>query len=188
MDVLVLDTRYDQERIKRMITGANPCFYLVNARTIGADYKVLWYHPHGRGTIRNERSSTRRPLSVKVDILLPGIMDLPSFDPRWIDYENDLRLPTAPLSLVLLHKVRGWWERVNSPEDHHYQKHMQDADDVATLAPLASEMGVTIDDDALPDDFIESASGWVNNFIVAYPEFQTGYHWRQIGFETYAEL
>ena len=169
-----------------MITSQNACFYLVNPRTIGAEYMVLWYHPHGRGSMRNERGSTRRPLAVKIDILLPGIMDLPSFDSRWIDYNNDLSLPTAPLSLVLLHKVRGWWERINSPDDHHYQKHWQDAHDVATLAPLASEMGVTIGDDALPDDFIESASEWVNNFIAAYPKFRTRSHWRQIGFRPYS--
>ena len=113
-------------------------------------------------------------------------MDLPSFDPRWIDCDNAFSLPTAPLSLVLLHKVRGWWERINSTEYHHYQKHRQDACDVAALAPIASKIGVTIDDDALPDDFIESASKWVNNFIVAYPEFQTQVHWIQIGFDPYA--
>jgi len=47
-------------------------------------------------------------------------------------------------------------------------------------------MSVTINDDALPNDFIESASEWVNNFIAAYPELRTRYHWRQIGFRTYA--
>ena len=113
-------------------------------------------------------------------------MDLPSFDPRWIDCDNDFSLPTAPLSLVLLHKVRGWWDRIKSPEGHHYQKHWQDACDVAALAPIASQTGVTIDGDALPENFIESASEWVNNFIAAYPELRTRYHWRQIGFNPYA--
>ena len=182
VDILILDSQYDQESIKRMMTRENRCFFLVDPRTIGADYKVLWYHPKGRGS---RGRPTRRALAVKVDILLPGIIELPSFDPCWIDSNNDLGLPTAPLSLVLLHKVLGWWERINS-DDHHYQDHWKDAQDVANLAPIASKTGVTINDDVLPDDFIDSASEWVNNFIATYPKFRTRYHWRKIGFRTYA--
>lgn len=182
VDILILDSQYDQETIKRMMTRQNRCFFLVDPQTIGADYKVLWYHPNGRGSSGHP---TRRPSAIKVDILLPGIMELPSFDPYWIESDNNLRLPTAPLSLVLLHKVRGWWDRINS-DDHHYRDHWKDAQDVANLAPIASEMGVTINDGVLPDDFIDSASEWANNFIATYPEFRTRYHWRKIGFRTYA--
>ena len=164
------------------MTRENQCFFLVDPQTIGADYKKLYYHPNGRGSSQHP---TRRPSAIKIDILLPGIIDLPSFDPYWIEYDNDLRLPTAPLSLVLLHKVRGWWARINS-DDHHYRDHVKDAQDVANLAPIASQMGVTINDNALPDDFIDSASEWVNNFIAVYPKLRTRYHWRKIGFRTYA--
>jgi hypothetical protein len=179
VDVLILDSQWDQETVKWMMTEENPCFYLVDAKTAGADWKVLWYHPYGSG-------STRRTWAVKIDILLPGIIELPTFDPGWIEYDNNHKLPTAPLSLVLLHKVLGWWERINSLDDYHYEKHWQDARDVANLAPLASQMGVTIDDDVLPDSFIDSASEWVNAFIAKYPKFRTRYHWRKIGFRTYA--
>jgi len=174
VDVLILNSQYDQEEIKRMITRKNPCFYLMDAKTTGADWKVLWNHPRGKGF-------TKRSAAIKIDILLPGIMELPSFNPYWINYHNSLKLPTAPLLLVLLHKVRGWSKRVNST-DHHYEKHRQDASDVATLAPLASQTGVTIHDNVLPDEFIESASVWVNDFIAAYPKLRTQYHWRKIGF------
>jgi len=179
VDVLILDSQYDVERIKWMMTEENPCFYLVDSQTTGADWKVLWYHPNGRG-------STRRPNATKVDILVPGIMGLLSFDPYWIDYDNTHSLPTAPLSLVLLHKARGWWGRINSPNDRHYQKHWQDARDIANLVPLASQMGVTTNDDILPNDFMDSANEWVNQFIMAYPKLRTTYHWRKIGFRTYA--
>jgi hypothetical protein len=177
VDVLILDSHYEQEEIKRMLAGKNPGFYLVDAKTAGADWKVLWYHLRGRG-------STRRPGAIKIDVLLPGIMEIPSFDPRWIERDNSRRLPTAPLSLVLLHKVRGWSERIKSVQDHHYQRHKQDAHDVTTLAPLASQMGVTIHDGVLPNEFTESANGWVNDFIAAYPELRTQYHWSKIGFRT----
>ena len=75
----------------------------VDAKTLGGNWKVLWYHPYGEG-------STRRPGAVKVDILLPGIMELPSFDPGWIDYNNEERLPAAPFST----KSEDGWDRINS--------------------------------------------------------------------------
>ena len=107
-------------------------------------------------------------------------MELPSFNPSYIYYENDYRLPTAPLSLVLLHKVRGWSERINSSEMHHYVKHWKDARDVEFLAPLAARMGVTIDEKVLSEEFIDSSIEWVNKFIATYPELHTGNHWRKI--------
>jgi len=179
VDILILDSHHDQETIKWMMAEENPCFYLVDAKTPGADWTVLWYHPHGEG-------STRRPAAIKIDILLPGIMDLPSFDPSFIDFDNSRSLPAAPILLVLLHKVRGWWERFHSPNDYQHKKHWDDACDVANLAPLASQMGVTIHDDVLPDDFIYNASEWVNEFIAEYPKFRTRYHWRKLGYRTNA--
>lgn len=178
VDVLILGNRGSQEEIKRMMTEKNPHFYLVDPKTPGADWKVLWYHPGGKGSIR-------RPEAIKIDVLFPGIMELPSFNPSWIDYNNDHRLPVAPLSLVLLHKARGWWRRINSPSDRRLQLHKKHARDVANLAPLASQKGVTIKNDVLPHDFVDSASEWVNEFIAAYPEFRTRNHWRKIGFRTY---
>ena len=156
----------------------NPCFYLKDSKTPGSNWTVLWYHPNGEG-------STRRDASIKIDILLPGDAELPSLDPYWIDYSNE-DLPAAPLLLVLLHKVLGWWEHFNSAHSHHYQKHYQDARDVENLLILASEMGVTIDYHVLPHDFIDSAKEWVKKFIAEYPDTQMRYHWRQIGFRTRA--
>jgi hypothetical protein len=150
----------------------NPCFYLVDAKTPGADWKVLWYHPDGVGP-------TRRPSAIKIDVLVPGTMDLPSFDRRWI-YRRVDKLPTAPLSLVLLHKVRGWSERIKSDVPYQWEKHRQDASDVASLLPIASKGGVNINSGVLPHDFLESAGGWVAAFINKY-QFPI-HHWREIGF------
>jgi len=152
----------------------NPCFYLIPAKTTGVNWKLLWYHPDGE-------SSTGYPAPIKIDILVPGSAELPSFKPRRIDYHNEHVLPAAPLLLVLLHKVLGWWRRMNSPDKHHYQKHWQDARDVANLVVLASQLGVRIDGHVLPDNFIDSAREYVNEFMAAYPKVQTRYYWRRIG-------
>jgi hypothetical protein len=179
VDILILDSPYDLETIKWRMAEENPHFYLIDAKTPGADWKVLWYRPTGENFYG-------RPPAIKIDILLPGTAMLPSFDPYWIEYDNTHGLPTAPLLLVL-HKVLGWRARINSPDNYHYQKHWDDACDVANLVPLASQVGVTIDDGVLPDDFIDIASEWVNEFIAEYPKFRIQNHWRKIGFRTSCE-
>ena len=170
-----------------MITRKNPCFYLLDAITPGAFFKVLWYHPHGEASIGHH--SSIKP--IKIDILLPGDAKLPSFHPSQIVHwnvtlgnsGNSLRLPTAPLLLVLLHKVLGWWTRRRSSQDHIWEKHMRDALDVVNLLPIASRRRVRIHDNVLPDDFLESASEWVREFIATYPNHRAQYHWGEIGFK-----
>jgi hypothetical protein len=178
VDVLVLDrqddgSHYDPEDIKRWMVEENPRFYLVDALTPGAHWKKLRYHLGGEGL-------TRRPSAIKIDVLVPGAMELPSFDRRNI-YRRFSELPIAPLSLVLLHKVRGWLERSTSDVPYQWEKHRQDASDVASLLPIASEGGVNIKSGVLPDEFLESAGGWVGAFINKYPNFPTHY-WQTIGF------
>ena len=158
---------------------ANPSFYLMNARPKGATYKVLWYHRDGKG-------STRRPGAVKVDILLPGTMDLPKVDPSRVDFNNRRKLPTAPLSLVLLHKLRGWFDRIHSDKPWYYERHPKDAHDVAKLLPIATDAGVKNTDSILPRKFVNKARRWVNQYVTQYPEYNTTSHWREIGFRAQA--
>jgi len=172
VDVLILNSEYDQETIKWMMTVHNKCFYLEIPSTPDADWKRLSYHPQG---------STADTKGINIDILVPPSAELPLFDPYWINCNNEHGLPAAPLLLVLLHKVLGWWKNVNS-SDYHYKKHQKDADDVEYLVPLASRMGVTIGNDILPDTFIDSARQWVNEFMARYPNDRMMYHWGNIGF------
>ena len=95
LDILILNAPYDQETIKRMLTVANPAFYTVASKTIGATYRVLWYNLWGW-------SLTLHFDLIKVDILLPGIMDIPSFSANHINTNNSCQLPAAPFSIVLL--------------------------------------------------------------------------------------
>ena len=159
---------------------AQNSFYLVDPRPLGPRYKVLWYHPLGRPA----EGSTRRHRygAVKVDILVPGTMDLPELDPSMIDFKNDRQLPTAPLSLVLLHKLRGWFERVHSPKPYYYQRHPQDVNDVALLLPIAARDGVQITDPVLPRKLVNKARRWVNQYVTMYPQRDTTSHWKKIGF------
>jgi len=164
-----------QEAIKQRLVGASKRFYLVDSQTRGAQYQVLWYHPLGEG-------SNRRLAAVKIDILLPGITEIPAFDPSRIRYSTQLRLPVAPLSLVLLHKLQGWFIRSHSPNTYQYEKHWKDSFDVARLVPIAAKEGVKITDPALSNTLVEKAREWVDHYVMKYPEFRTAGHWRKIGF------
>jgi hypothetical protein len=135
----------------------------------------LWYHPRGKG-------SNKRRGAVKVDILLPETMDLPALDCSRIDFSNHRQLPTAPLSLVLLHKLRGWSDRIRSTKEYCYQRHPKDALDVAQLLPIAARASVNITDPVLPRKLVKKARRWVNLYVRIYPEYNTARYWREIGF------
>jgi hypothetical protein len=157
------------------LAEASPRFYLIDSRKPGATYKVLWYHPHGQG-------SNRRPAAVKIDILLPGVISIPEFNPSRIKSRNEYQLPIAPLSLVLLHKLQGWFIRSHSREPYQYEKHWKDIFDVARLLPIATREGVKVTDSVLPKKLVKKAGKWVNDFIMKYPELSTASHWREMGF------
>jgi hypothetical protein len=157
------------------VVWASSSFYLVDSQTPGATYKVLWYHPHGEG-------SNKRRGAVKVDILLPGTMDLPALNRSRIDFSNHRQLPTAPLSLVLLHKLRGWSDRIRSTKTYYYRRHPKDALDVAQLLPIAASSSVNITDPVLPCKLVKKARRWVNLYVKIYPEYDTTKEWKEIGF------
>jgi hypothetical protein len=175
LDILILNSPYDQETIKRMLTGANPAFYTVASKTIGATYRVLWYHPLGW-------SLSRGIGSVKVDILLPGIMDIPSFSATYIDTSNSRRLPAAPFSIVLLLKLQAWSQHRAAFKTYLNIKQYTDARDLETLVPLAAANGVRISEAVLPSPFVEAAKNRVLEYLREYPEPGTIGEWRTIGF------
>ena len=76
-------------------------------------------------------------------------MDLPALHPSKIDLNNSYRLQTAPLSLVILHKLRGWHERIHSQKPWHYKRHKTDGRDVEKLLPISAGAGVKINDPVL---------------------------------------
>ena len=175
LDILILNTHYEQETIKRMLTNANSAFYTVASKTIGATYRVLWYHPLGW-------SMHRRADAVKVDILLPGIMDIPSFPATNIDTSNSRRLPAAPFSIVLLLKLQAWSQHRIATKTYLFSKHYTDASDLEALVPLAATKGVRISETVLPSSFVEVAKARVLEYLRRYPDSRTVNGWRTIGF------
>lgn len=175
LDILILNAPYDQETIKRMLTVANPAFYTVASKTIGATYRVLWYNPRGW-------SLTPRFDSIKVDILLPGIMDIPSFSANHINTNNSRQLPAAPFSIVLLLKLQAWSQHRAAFKTYLNIKQYTDASDLEVLVPLAATNGVRISEAVLPSSFVEAAKDRVLEYVRHCPSSRTISQWKTIGF------
>jgi hypothetical protein len=112
-----------QEDIKEAIIAANPdCFILKAAHNPTATYCVLYY---------SVSTSTAPPPPSKVDILLPGMMHLPSLPALLITWKNEL--PLVPFSVLILQKLQGWNNHQNAVEDKYIKKAPVGAQDLGCL-------------------------------------------------------
>ncbi|KAK0452179.1 uncharacterized protein EV420DRAFT_695250 [Desarmillaria tabescens] len=129
VDILISSRICDIEPLKRFLVAQNPDnFYLVDAKTPRARWKVLWYQDHGRdGNL--ERT--------KVDIMKPGTMQLPMiFSEAIVDKQG---LPVVPLSILLLHKLRGWEDNMKSRKAYLRRKHNANVGDIGSLLRIVIE-------------------------------------------------
>jgi hypothetical protein len=168
LDILCLGCRWDQEELKRRVVAANPSFYLVLPKTPGATYKVLWYRNYyGR--------------RCKVDLLLPGIMNIPPVPISAID-RSEPGKPCAPFMLVFLLKLQAWQQHRDSEEVRFILKSSTDALDLRRMLPIALAKGFNIQraEAYLPSLFVAAAAPRVKRFVREWPE--TVRLWRDLGF------
>lgn len=119
----------DLESMKAFLVAKCPNrFYLVDSKTPGATWKVLWYHDRG---IKGKLEKT------KVDILKPGVLHLPMiFSEAIVDMQG---LPVVPMSILLPHKLQGWKDNMNSPITRLRSKQDDDAGDICSLLRIIIE-------------------------------------------------
>ncbi|KAG8750112.1 hypothetical protein FRC12_013070 [Ceratobasidium sp. 428] len=170
VDLIVLnDDESSQEEHKEFLVRTNRQFYLVPARDPEATYRVLWYR-----TLRGSR--------VKVDILHPGAMSIPDFNPSLIDWWGPRSsIPVAPFEVVLLIKLQGWDEHRFSDEPRHFDKHYIDIEHIRRLSDLVPEDCCF---NYLSDDFMRTARECVLSFVRMFPD--TKPDWRNLGFRVRA--
>ncbi|KAK0452183.1 uncharacterized protein EV420DRAFT_1645823 [Desarmillaria tabescens] len=129
VDILISSCTCDLEPLKKFLVTQNPDnFYLVDAKSPRARFKVLWYHDHDKdGNL--ERT--------KVDIMKPGTMQLPMiFSEAIVDKQG---LPVVPLSILLLHKLRGWEDNMKSRKAYLRRKHNANVGDIGSLLKIVNE-------------------------------------------------
>lgn len=158
----------------------NPRFYLLNAKTPGAAYKVLWYRVSSNYT--GLYVTSRR--SIKVDILLPGAMDIPYYPSSEIVTLK--ALPAAPLKLLLLLKLQAWSQHRAATEFRFRSKAYTDASDLQTLISDVLRQSFTIiplsqsESGYISDVFMDKARERVEELVKAYPDKRKD--WEKLGF------
>ena len=188
----MLSTAWSQEQLKRQLVELNPRFYLVNTRNPMATYKVLWYRvPEAQPSSPLANSSfyytflysSRSGVKIKVDILLPGAMDIPLFPTEKITW--DAGLLSAPFILVLLLKLQAWFQHRHSTESRFREKQFTDHDDLQALLGIACSKRVHILPQApseayLSQDFLMNSMARVADHIQMYPRCKDD--WVRLGF------
>ncbi|KAJ3918791.1 hypothetical protein F5877DRAFT_41836 [Lentinula edodes] len=176
IDMVVLTSRYTQEELKNLLVQYNSTFYLIASKDPLATYRVLWFKLAGY----------RR--SCKVDLLLPGTMNIPSVDPS--PFSRSAKYPLMPFLPLLLLKLQAWQDHGESAKLFMRDKQPTDVQDILELLRLAEQnyalsdtTGITAtrEEPYLPKSFIKTAKTRVRKFAQMYPRSEK--QWIMIGFE-----
>ncbi|THH15143.1 hypothetical protein EW146_g5289 [Bondarzewia mesenterica] len=164
-----------QEALKALLVGADSRFYLRDARSPFATYKVLWYR---------ESTFGYSYASCKVDILLPGIMNLPSLPDR---YDKVIQgFSVVPFSLLLVTKLQAWDDHRNENSWWKREKQHTDVQDLRVLLQLPESRRLnreTWRDEILFSPHLQTLTARrVREFCAMFRE--TAQRWKAIGFET----
>ncbi len=128
IDIVMLSHTCDLELLKRILVTENTHhFQLVDAKTPGATLKVLWYQDYVEGKLAK----------TKVDIFKPGLLNLPMIFSEAI--VNEQGLPVVPMSILLLHKLQGWKDNMDSDLPRLRSKQDADMGDICSLLKIIIE-------------------------------------------------
>jgi len=170
VDIIVLTDQYDQEQIKCLLISTDSNFFLVRSSIPRAPYKILFYTLSRRGFC-------------KVDILLPGTMDIPTVPRSDITYTGVPDVPVMPVIAVLLLKLQGWMDHRDSERNDFQEKQHVDVDDIKEMLEIIRRDygSKTLKSEGwMPLWFVHAAKGRVEEFVEEFPD--TRRHWWDIGF------
>ncbi|EIW52046.1 uncharacterized protein TRAVEDRAFT_75471 [Trametes versicolor FP-101664 SS1] len=148
VDLVVLSTTFTQEALKELLVREDSQYTLVRSRNPRATYRVLWYRFPGT----YERC--------KVDILIPGVLNL-------------------------LLKLQGWSDhRASTRSDMQFKQYL-DVRDIEALLAIVCRRGLRIDDEDaqwIPETMIADALSTLRRYVV-YASPYGATDWRKLGFE-----
>lgn len=167
LDILCQNWHDTQEELKRRLVQMNRKFYLIAAKTPNATYKVLWYRIGYR-------------TNIKVDVLLPGALDICSVPSHSIDRAGGL--PCVPLSHLLLYKLQGWVHHGESLRTIDRLKMPNDVRDIEAILRVIVGRNIKPFEEAYFDEgFISRSIFRISKFVFEHPE--TRPQWRDIGYK-----
>ncbi|KAJ7719285.1 hypothetical protein B0H16DRAFT_1700315 [Mycena metata] len=169
---ICLTDKHTQAELKALLVANDPNFYTVASKDPFATYWVLWY---------------RMPLGFrrcKVDVLLPGIMNIPAVPiPRIAYRKSRSDLPLMPFLPLLLLKLQAWQDHGEADKLYLRAKQHVDVRDIDELLELAvSKYGIDLKKDGkwLPESFLKAAVKRVKAYVRRFPE--SAENWSTIGF------
>jgi len=172
VDVVCLTDKHTQEELKAILVANDFNFYTIASKDPFATYRVLWYRLSGY----------RR--SCKVDVLCPGIMNIPAVPvPRIVYRRSRSDLPLMPFLPLLLLKLQAWMDHRAASKLYLRQKQHVDVRDIDELLELAIEkydVNVKRDGKWLPESFLRAAATRVKVYVQNFPE--SAAHWKDLGF------
>lgn len=179
VDLVVLTNNYDQEELKQLLVDGDGDFYLVPSQNPSATYSILWCRLPSYTSGRRGRGRAQR--GCKVDILVPGVLNIPNVPRRRIKMISGL--PVMPLIPLLLLKLQGWSDHRDSRRADMQEKQYVDAEDIQELLEIAVERGQQVWQDNLswmPRSLVWDSEVRVEEFREEYPESMMD--WEAIGF------
>ncbi|RXW16459.1 hypothetical protein EST38_g9385 [Candolleomyces aberdarensis] len=185
LDVLVLPPAsfsHDTEWIKYQIVQRRPrMFKLTPGRSPGATYHVLIF---SFGVYGDPMVALKKYWKSEVDIFLPGTMHLPRLTSRDITWKEGL--PLLPFLTLLLQKLQGWGDHLESSEPNKFKKHVVDSQDIAGLLSLSESLPLTISRPwreryLMSDEFQAASSARVKKFCRIFPATKPA--WSTLGLD-----
>jgi hypothetical protein len=166
-----LTDAHTQAELKAILVAKDSSFYTIASKDPLATYRVLWY-----------RLGLRR--SCKVDVLTPGIMNIPSVPVARITYRKTCsELPLMPFLPLLLLKLQAWIDHGEAEKSYLRMKQYVDVRDIGELLELAvSKYDVDVKKDGkwLPESFVKAGGKRVRAYVKSHPDSVES--WRAIGF------
>ncbi|KAG7097934.1 hypothetical protein E1B28_005245 [Marasmius oreades] len=198
IDMVVLGCVWTQEELKRQVVATDSNFYTVASKDFRATYRVLYYRfpssytsgsttsSSGYSRLLYTSSSNRRyGKNCKVDLLFPGIMNIPPVPRSRIYYkDNRSSKPLMPFLPLLLLKLQAWQDHGESSKQWMRAKQPTDVADITELLNVAvtKYLDVKLKNDEvwLPASFVDAAKRRVKLFTTRYPFTRS--QWKLLGF------
>jgi hypothetical protein len=160
-----MTTTISQAELKTILVLGDPRFYTVAPKTPGATYRVLFFRLSGYKR------------SCKVDILMPGIMNIPAVPPAHIRMIQGM--PVMPFSGILFLKLQAWDDHRNDHRFFMRCKQYTDATDIQALLVIAARKKLKpAEDKWMPEPFVERAKERAKLFVSVYGGEK---EWKTIG-------
>jgi hypothetical protein len=155
-----------------------------------ARYTKLYFHPDA--TVFMGPTTRIRPWSIKgsikVDILVPGALQIPHFPPHHIKHVKPLNIPftfpVVPSALLIIMKLHAWSQCRAASSQYFFErqyKHKADLDALIAIAQIRKLIKEVCP--FIPRRIIGRGRRQVGEYIKEFPDSKIGHVWADMRFQ-----